>query len=104
MRRNPGVARIGEIAVGGAADEPAVTRGVDPSRRFSVRHHRRWRRLRLDRATASTTTVTAMASAVAVVLVIAFLSVGMMAATVPLKSLLVVLRLGLGRARLAVAW
>jgi hypothetical protein len=103
MGRDPGVAWIGEIAVDGSADEPAVARWVKPSGCFSIGHHRRWRRLRLDRTTASTTTVTTMASAVAVVLVVAFLPVGMPIATVALKSLLVVLRLGWRRARLAVA-
>ena len=112
MRRNPGITGIGEIAVTGPADEPTVTRWIEPPGRYGIRYNRRRRRLWLNTRTASTTTVTTMAAAVAIVaivavravvaivLVVAFLPMGVMSAGLTLESLLVVLRRGLRLARL----
>ena len=72
VRRNPGVARIGEVAVSRAANEPAVARWVEPTDRFAVGDDRCRRRLHLilTAATTSATAMTAVASSVAMVLVV----------------------------------
>ena len=68
MRRDPGVGRIGEVAVRGAANEAPVTRRVEPADGLAVGDDRRRWQLRLVRATSATTTMTPVPPSVAVML------------------------------------
>ena len=77
MRWNPRVGRIGEIAVPGAANEPAVTRWIEPSNRLAVGDDRcRWCLLLhlIPTATTTATAMTPVASSVAMVLVVTFVT------------------------------
>jgi len=66
MRRDPGVGRIGEVAVRGAANEASVTRRVEPAYGLGVGDDRcRWQ-LRLVPATSATTAMTPVPASVAV--------------------------------------
>ena len=72
MRRHPGIGRIGEIAVPGAANESAITRRIEPADGFAVGNDRcRWGLHFIDAAAAAATTMTAVTAPVAVVLVVA---------------------------------
>src|SRR5512147_3202427 len=69
MRWNPGIPRVGEIAVPGATNEAAVARGIEPSHRFTIGDD--WCRRCLwliVAATSAASAITAMASTIAVAL------------------------------------
>ena len=66
MRCDVRVAGLGEIAVRCAADEPSITRRIEPPLRLAVRHDWSWRLVRLVVALPPSTTIAAIATAVAV--------------------------------------
>ena len=75
MRWNPGISRIGEVAVRGPANESAIARRVEPSDGLTIGDHRCRRRLHLILTTTTTATpaMPPMAAPIAMVLVVATL-------------------------------
>jgi len=75
VRWNPGISRVGEVAVRGPANEPAIARWIEPSDRLAVGNDRCRRRLNLVGSASATaaSAMTPVASSVAMVLVVATL-------------------------------
>jgi hypothetical protein len=71
MRRHPGISRIGEITVAGTTNEPAVTRGIEPSHGFTVGNDRSRRRLWLVHWAPAATAMATMTTSVAIMLEVA---------------------------------
>jgi hypothetical protein len=69
--RYPRIARLGKVAVGGPADESAITRRLKPAYRFAVSDYWLWWSLLLELA-AATAAVAAMPASIAMIEVTAF--------------------------------
>jgi len=99
IRPDVGVTRVCQVAVRGAANEPAVTRRIEPPCRLAVRDDRRWRDLLLIVPLRSpTTTVPAIAATITVpaaeLLVLLAIAAGsILAAVVAMLAILVLTRL-----------
>ena len=88
MRRHPGIARIGEVAVARAPNKAAVARGIEPPNRLAVRNDGcRWE-LRLIAAAPSAPAVTPVPPAITAVLVIAFLPLEVLASALLFVALI----------------
>jgi hypothetical protein len=70
MRRDVGVTRLGEVAVGGATNEAAIARWIEPPLRLAIGDDRGRRLLLLVIALAPTAAVTAVPSPVAIELLV----------------------------------
>jgi hypothetical protein len=69
LRRYVRIAGLGEIAVGGAANEPTFTLRIEPAQRFAIGNDRGKRRARrlLDARTTLAATATALSAATALI-------------------------------------
>ena len=99
IRSDVGVTRVCQVAVRGAANEPTVTRRIEPPCRLAVSDDRRWRDLLLIVPLRSpTTTVPAIAATITVpaaeLLVLLAIAAGsILAAVVAMLAILVLTRL-----------
>jgi hypothetical protein len=88
MRRDPGVGRIGEVAVLGPPNEPAVAGRIEPADGFAVGDDRRRRGLDLVGTAPAAAAMTTVTTPVAIVLVVALVAVKVLS-TAPAVMLLV---------------
>ena len=71
MRRDPGIGGVGQIAIAGAANEPPISRWIEPAHRFTVSDDWSRRRLRLADSAPPAPAMPTMTPSVSIVLEVA---------------------------------